>query len=178
KCSASTRRPHPRKKPACKETTMSTSDRPLRIGTRSSQLALWQAGRVASALRAVQAGIRVEIVPIGSHGDQRATESVAALGVTGIFTREIEVALLREEVDVAVHSLKDMPTQAPPGLVVAAVLPRDDPRDVLVAGVLGGHGLFDGATALAKLPRGARIATSSLRRRAELLRHRPDLVVD
>jgi hydroxymethylbilane synthase len=151
----------------------------VRIGTRASQLAMWQAARVATALRGVHAGLQVEIVPIESHGDRKAAQSVADLGRTGIFTREIEVALQKGAVDVAVHSLKDLPTESPDGLMLAALLPRDDPRDALVARALVGLTLAegDGAAALAALPRGARLATSSLRRRAELLRARPDLEV-
>jgi hydroxymethylbilane synthase len=149
----------------------------IRVGTRGSRLALWQAERVASNLRSRHPGLNVAIVPIESHGDRHDSQAVADLGVVGIFTREIEQALLEDRVDVAVHSLKDMPTLAPPGLEVAALLPRDDPRDVLVAGALTGHPLSGGIEALQALPRGARIATSSLRRRAELLRHRSDLQV-
>lgn len=153
------------------------SDAPLRVGTRGSRLALWQAERVSSVLRARYPGLMVEIVPIESHGDRHDAQSVAELGVTGIFTREIEVALLRDEVDVAVHSLKDMPTQPPPGLEVAALLPRDDPRDVLVARAFAAGGAGDLANPIGALPPGAQVATSSLRRQAELLRQRPDLRV-
>ena len=149
----------------------------IRVGTRGSRLALWQAERVASSLRSRHPELDVAIVPIESHGDRHDAQAVADLGVVGIFTREIEQALLENRVDVAVHSLKDMPTLAPPGLEVAALLPRDDPRDVLVASALAGHPLSGGVEAIEALPRGARIATSSLRRRAELLRHRPDLQV-
>lgn len=150
----------------------------IRIGTRGSALALWQAERVAALLRARHPALDVSIVTIESHGD-RDTRSVSALGLAGIFTREIEQALLRNTVDLAVHSLKDLPTESPQGLEIAAFLPRDDPRDVLVAPALAERGLADGdgAAALAALPQGARIATSSLRRRAELLRARRDLQV-
>ena len=151
----------------------------LRIGTRGSDLARWQAERVASVLRAQHRAIDIELVLIESAGDQHAAASVAALGEAGIFTRAIEAALLEERVDVAVHSLKDLPTESPVGLVVGAVLPRDDPRDVLVALALADRGIADGdgAAALAALPQGGRIGTSSLRRRADLLRQRPDLNV-
>lgn len=153
-------------------------DGSLRIGARGSRLALWQAEHVAAHLRARHPGVRVEIVTIASHGDLHGSP-VAELGQVGIFTREIEDALLRREVDVAVHSLKDLPTESPHGLELVALLPRDDPRDVLVARVLasGSRAAPDGHTALTALPRGARIATSSLRRRAELLRARADLEV-
>ncbi len=149
----------------------------IRIGTRGSRLALWQAERVASRLRAHHPELDIAIVPIESHGDRHDTQAVADLETVGIFTREIEQALLENRVDVAVHSLKDMPTLAPPGLEIVALLPRDDPRDVLIASALAGRPLSGGVEALQALPRGARIATSSLRRRAELLRHRPDLQV-
>jgi hydroxymethylbilane synthase len=118
-------------------------------------------------------------VLIESAGDRHAAVSVASIGEAGIFTRAIEASLLDGRADVAVHSLKDLPTESPAGLVIAAVLPRDDPRDVLVALSLAGRGIAngDGAAALAALPRGARVGTSSLRRRADLLRLRPDLQV-
>ena len=154
-----------------------SSDAPVRVGTRGSRLALWQAERVANVLRIRYPGLTVEIVPIESHGDRHDAQSVADLGVTGIFTREIEVALLQREVDVAVHSLKDMPTQGPPGLEIAALLPRDDPRDVMVAQAFAAGGASDPSNPIRSLPRGARVATSSLRRQAELLRQRPDLQV-
>ena len=151
----------------------------VRVGTRGSQLALWQAERVAAVLRARHPGLVVEIVAIESSGDRKSSQPVAEMGAAGIFTREIERALQEGTVDVAVHSLKDLPTESPAGLEIAAVLPRDDPRDALVARALAGQDLQDGdgAAALAALPSGARIATSSLRRRAELLRARPDLQV-
>jgi hydroxymethylbilane synthase len=151
----------------------------LCIGTRGSRLALWQAERVSAVLRARHPGLHTEIVIIESTGDANRTAPVADLGQVGIVTREIEAALLQHEIDVAVHSLKDLPTESPAGLLVAALLPRDDPRDLLVAGALVGRGIADGdgAAALAALPHAARIGTSSLRRRAELLRARPDLLV-
>ncbi len=151
----------------------------LRIATRGSDLARWQAERVASVLRARHPEIEVELVLIESTGDRHAAASVASLGEAGVFTRAIEAALLDGRADVAVHSLKDLPTESPEGLFVGAVLPRDDPRDVLVAPSLAGRGIADGdgAAALAALPRGAHIGTSSLRRRADLLRLRPDLQV-
>jgi len=152
------------------------SDTLLRIGTRGSRLALWQAERVAALLRARHPHVRTEIVPIASHGDLHG-QAVADLGTVGIFTREIEQALLDGQVDVAVHSLKDLPTEAPAALTIAALLPRDDPRDVLVAGALVGGSFASGRAALAALPPRARLATSSLRRRAELLRARGDVEV-
>jgi hydroxymethylbilane synthase len=147
----------------------------LRIGTRGSRLAMWQAERVATTLAQVRPDVDTEIVRIDSTGDRDRVTSLASLGTVGIFTREIEAALQDGRTDVAVHSLKDMPTEAPPGLRVAALLQRDDPRDVLVAPALDGHDPERGEAALADLPPNARIGTSSLRRRAELLRNRPDL---
>jgi hydroxymethylbilane synthase len=157
-------------------TPTSRPERALRIGTRGSQLARWQADRVATVLLAHDPELQVEIVTIASHGDLHG-QSVRDLDVRGIFTREIETALLDGLVDVAVHSLKDLPTETPDGLELAAVLPRDDPRDVLVAATLAGSDITDSRAAIAALPARAHIATSSLRRRAELLHARPDLDV-
>jgi hydroxymethylbilane synthase len=140
-------------------------------------LALWQAERTRDVLAACNSDVELEIVTIQSHGDQHQHQSVADLGTIGIFTREIERALLDRRVDVAVHSLKDLPTESPSGLILAALLPRDDPRDVLIAGTLEGFEEGESRLALSALPRGARIGTSSLRRRAEMLRARPDLDV-
>lgn len=147
----------------------------LRIGTRGSRLAMWQAERVASSLAEVQPDVDTEIVRIDSTGDRDRVTSLASLGTVGIFTREIEAALQDRRTDVAVHSLKDMPTEPPPGLHVAALLPRDDPRDVLVSPALEGMDEEEAHKALDALPPAARVGTSSLRRRAELLRNRPDL---
>jgi len=148
----------------------------LRIGTRGSRLARWQAERVATVLLEHDSDLTVEIITIASHGDLHG-QSVRDLDVRGIFTREIEQALLDHQIDVAVHSLKDLPTETPDGIELAAVLPRDDPRDVLVARALAGSEIRDGAAAIVALPSRAQIATSSLRRRAELLHARPDLDV-
>jgi hydroxymethylbilane synthase len=138
----------------------------LRIGTRGSVLALAQAHAVASALR--EAGAEVEIVPMRTEGDRRAGARLADVGGKGLFVREIEEALLAGRVDVAVHSLKDLPAEVPDGLELAAFPPREDPRDVLVT--------RDGAR-LEDLRAGAVIGTSSLRRRAMLLAARADLTV-
>ncbi len=139
---------------------------PIRIGTRASPLARWQAQWVADALAAF--GAAVELVPITTRGDSQAAEPIAALGGTGIFTRELQRALLDERIDVAVHSLKDLPTEPVAGLILAAVPRRESPFDVLVS--------HDGAM-LASLPGGARIGTGSLRRQSQLLHLRPDLQV-
>jgi hydroxymethylbilane synthase len=142
------------------------SDSAVRIGTRGSRLALIQAEVVAAGLRA--AGARVEIVPMRTEGDRRFEARLADVGGKGLFVREIEDALLARRVDVAVHSLKDLPAEVPDGLVLAAFPPREDPGDVLVTRSGG---------CLEDLPSGAVIGTSSLRRRAMLLAARPDLTV-
>jgi hydroxymethylbilane synthase len=140
----------------------------VRIGTRASQLALWQAGHVRARLEALTGAPPVELVHIRTRGDGQADVPLWQAGGRAFFTREIDEALLTGEVDVAVHSLKDLPTQLDAGLVLAATLPRGDARDALVSRAGG---------ALRDLPRGARIGTSSLRRRAFLARARPDAVL-
>jgi hydroxymethylbilane synthase len=139
--------------------------RRLRIGTRGSALALWQANTVAAELRA--RGGEVEIVRITTQGDRRQEAPLAEATGKGIFVKEIEDALLREEIDVAVHSSKDMAAEMPGGLTIAAVLPREDPRDALVlpAGASNGGGFDESIEALGETPT---IATSSPRRVAQL----------
>jgi hydroxymethylbilane synthase len=149
----------------------------LRIATRGSKLALWQAERTRDILLSLQDGLEIEIVPIKSEGDEWQTQRIQDLGTVGIFTREIERALLDGRADVAVHSLKDLPTETPSELVLGALLPRDDPRDALVARSLVGFDDQESRVVLSALPRSARIGTSSLRRQAQLLRQRPDLNV-
>lgn len=141
------------------------SPRVVRIGSRHSPLARWQAGWVTEELN--RRGVATEIVYISTTAD-RHLSSIAELGVTGVFTREIQQALLDNTVDVAVHSLKDLPTEPVAGLVVTAVPAREIPFDVLVG--------RDPVT-LDQLEPGSRIGTSSLRRRAQLLYHRPDLII-
>ena len=141
--------------------------KPLRIGTRGSALALWQAEFVRDWLERA-AGAAVEIIKIRTAGDQFQQGSVAAIGSKGVFIKEIEDALLAGTVDLAVHSLKDVPTEIPKGLALVAIPRREDPRDCLVSRT--------GAD-LAGLPHGARVGTSSLRRQAQLRRARPDLDV-
>jgi hydroxymethylbilane synthase len=141
--------------------------RALRIGTRASQLALWQAQHVAQLLRAQPAAPPVELVHIKTEGDLNTAVPLWQVQGKAFFTKEIDRALLAGTVDVAVHSLKDLATRLEPGLTLAATLPREDPRDALVS---------HGGAALAELPHGARVGTSSLRRRAFLARLRPDLV--
>jgi hydroxymethylbilane synthase len=139
---------------------------PLRIGTRGSPLALWQAHHVIGLLRAAALDVVVELVEIQTIGDQVHDIPLVQLGGEGAFTKAIQQALLEKRVDVAVHSLKDLPTFAVPGLVLAAVPERGPSGDALVS---IRYGSFDA------LPRGAVVATSSLRRKAQLLNRRPDL---
>jgi len=142
----------------------------LRIGTRGSPLALVQARAVRARL-AVAAGVAedaIELVIIKTTGDMILDRSLAEEGGKGLFTKEIEEALLDRRIDVAVHSTKDMPTILPKGLVLAACLEREDPRDVFISRK---------ARSLAELPRGARLGTASLRRQAIALRARGDLRV-
>ncbi len=142
----------------------------LRIGTRSSALALWQANWVRQRLEQAHPGLRINLVEIQTKGDKILDAPLSKIGDKGLFTREIERALLDKEIDLAVHSLKDLPTTLPLGLILGAVSEREDPRDALVS---------KGAASLDELPRGGTVATGSLRRRAQLLHVRPDLrVVD
>ena len=141
----------------------------IRIGTRTSELALRQARLVQAALGAQ--GLETVLVTFKTVGDKRLDEPLSSIGAKGLFTKELETALLKHKIDVAVHSLKDLPTESPDGLRVGAVLEREDPRDALV---VNGRVL---AASLDELPRGSRVGTSSLRRRAQLLASRPDLEV-
>ncbi|MCI0465199.1 MAG: hydroxymethylbilane synthase [Gemmataceae bacterium] len=141
---------------------------PLRIGTRGSLLALWQANHVADRLRPLAAPQPVQLVEIQTAGDQVRDVPLARIGGDGLFTKEIQRALLARQVDVAVHSLKDLPTLPVDGLVLVAVPPRGPTGDALVS---RRYPRFD------DLPPGAVMATSSLRRRAQLLARRPDLRV-
>lgn len=147
----------------------------LRIGTRSSALALWQANFIAERLKEL-AGVAVEIVRIRTSGDHLQNAAVARLPTEygaeavskGIFIKELEDALLSETVNIAVHSMKDVPTETPTQLTFSAITRREDPRDCLIS--------RQGRT-LRTLPFGARVGTSSLRRQAQLRHHRPDLEV-
>ena len=142
--------------------------RRLVIGTRGSELALWQANHVRDALRARGDGLEVTLEIIRTTGEEAVEDPLYHMLDKGLFTRQIEQALLDGRVDLAVHSLKDLPTQLPDGLEIAAVTAREDPADVLVA--------KDGLT-LDRLPEGAAVLTGSLRRRSQLLHLRPDLRV-
>ena len=136
----------------------------LRIGSRGSQLALWQANHIAGLLRGQRYEVEIEI--IRTTGDRLQEIAFAQVGAKGMFTREIEEALAAGRVDLAVHSLKDLPTELPRGFRLAATAARADPRDALVSPTY---------ESMAALPRGARVGTSSQRRRAELKALRPDI---
>ena len=146
--------------------------RPLRIGTRGSPMALRQTAiirhRLIAAHPELAAAGAVEIVTIRTTGDRVQDRLLAEIGGKGLFAKEIEEALLARRIDLAVHSLKDLETWLPDGLVIACVPPRDDPRDAL---------LSESGASLSSLPRGAEVGTASLRRQAQLLRHRPDLSI-
>jgi hydroxymethylbilane synthase len=142
--------------------------RRLLLGTRRSALALAQSGRVARALEAQHPGLTVELVPIVTTGDV-VTGDLSLHGGKGLFTRELEAGLLDGSLDLAVHSLKDLPVALPKGLIVAAYPERADPRDVLVSEV---------GESLDALPAGAVVLTGALRRRAQILMRRPDLRVE
>jgi hydroxymethylbilane synthase len=140
----------------------------IRIGTRGSRLALAQTAWVKGKLEEKFPAARIETILIKTSGDRFLEASVQAIGGKGIFTKEIEDALLRHEIDIAVHSMKDLPTDLAAGLIVAAIPHREDPRDVLVS---------TGAKRLSDLSAGAKIGTGSLRRRAQLLYYRRDLII-
>jgi hydroxymethylbilane synthase len=145
------------------------STAPLRIATRKSQLALWQAEHVATLLRGAHHGLEIELVPMVTQGDRIQDRSLAAIGGKGLFIKELEVALEERRADIAVHSMKDLPGDLPAGLTIAAVLERADPRDALLSRKAG---------RLHDLPHGARLGTSSLRRQAQLMAARPDLRIE
>ncbi len=138
----------------------------VRIATRKSPLALWQSEHAAALLRAAHPGVRVELVPMSTRGDEVLDRSLAAIGGKGLFLKELELAMLRGEADCAVHSLKDVPMELEPGFALPAILRRADPADAFVS---------DRFASLDELPRGARVGTSSLRRQAQLRALRPDL---
>jgi hydroxymethylbilane synthase len=138
----------------------------VRIGTRGSALAMWQARHVAARLQEAFQDIDIELIVIKTRGDRILDTPLTVIGGKGLFTKEIEDELLAERIDLAVHSLKDLPTELPSGLCIAAITKREDPRDVFVS---------SGARSLDDLKPGARVGTSSLRRRAFLLNKYPAL---
>lgn len=140
----------------------------LIIGTRSSKLALWQANYIAECIRNQYPEVEVSILHIMTTGDKILDVPLARIGGKGLFTKELEIAMLAGEIDLAVHSLKDMPTELPVGLLLAAITERADPGDALISPQ---YGTID------NLPQGAKVGTSSLRRKAQLLKYRPDLTI-
>jgi hydroxymethylbilane synthase len=138
----------------------------LRIATRQSALALWQAEHVATRLRSLHAGLVVELVPMTTRGDQVLDRPLAEIGGKGLFLKELEVAMLEQRADLAVHSFKDVPMELEPGFAIGAVLERADAADAFISNRFA---RFD------QLPQGARVGTSSLRRQAQLRALRSDL---
>ncbi|OOG60519.1 hydroxymethylbilane synthase [Rhodanobacter sp. B05] len=138
----------------------------LRIATRKSALALWQAEHVAALLRAAHPGLNVALVPLSTRGDEILDQPLATIGGKGLFLKELEVAMLEGRAELAVHSLKDVPAELEPGFTLPAILPRADAADAFVS---------NHHANLAALPQGARVGTSSLRRQAQLRALRPDL---
>jgi hydroxymethylbilane synthase len=137
----------------------------IRIGTRASQLALWQANWVKSELEKRYPGMEVSLLKIKTIGDKILDVPLAQVGGKGLFVKEIEEAMLRGDIDIAVHSMKDVPTEFPEGLGLHCITEREDPRDAVISR----------GVKFADLPHGAKIGTSALRRQAQLLKVRPDL---
>lgn len=140
----------------------------VRIATRKSPLALWQAEFVAAELRRVHPGLTVELVTMTTQGDKVLDSPLAKIGGKGLFVKELETSLLNGETDIAVHSMKDVPVELPEGLHLPVICVREDPRDAFVSGKYA-H--------IDELPQGARVGTSSLRRQCQLRQRRPDLVI-
>lgn len=147
---------------------MIPASRVIRIGSRASDLARWQAQSVKQALINRWPALEIELMTVTTQGDRLLDQPLPEIGGKGVFTLEIENGLREGQIDMAVHSLKDLPTEASPGLTIGAIPSRGDARDVLVS---------NGHQRLLDLPQGASIGTSSLRREAQLLRMRPDLVI-
>jgi len=140
----------------------------LRIATRKSPLALWQANHVREALLARHPELSVELVTMTTQGDKILDTPLAKVGGKGLFVKELETGMLERRADLAVHSMKDVPVEFPPGLGLGAILPREDPRDVLISNKFA---------SIDELPVGARVGTSSLRRQCQLRAWRPDVEV-
>jgi hydroxymethylbilane synthase len=145
---------------------VSSASAVLRIATRQSRLALWQAEHVAAQLRKAHPGLSVDLLPMTTQGDRIVDRSLAQVGGKGLFIKELEIAIAEGRADIAVHSMKDVPSDMPPGMRLAAMLPRADPHDAFVS---LRHASFN------SLPQGARVGTSSLRRQCQLKDERPDL---
>ncbi len=148
--------------------TPATEKQHLTIATRKSALALWQAHHVRDALLAAHPGLTVELLPMSTRGDKILDVPLAKIGGKGLFIKELEQALLSGEADIAVHSMKDVPMEFPPGLELSAICKREDPRDALVSNRYQN---------LDQLPEGAVVGTSSLRRQCQLAEHYPQLVI-
>lgn len=140
----------------------------IRIATRKSQLALWQAEFVGQCLQSYHPGLNVELVTMTTQGDRILDSPLAKIGGKGLFVKELEQSILRQESDIAVHSMKDVPVELPEGLHIAVMLEREDPRDAFVS---------NNFASLDALPRNAIVGTSSLRRRCQLAEIRPDLEI-
>jgi hydroxymethylbilane synthase len=138
----------------------------LRIATRKSPLALWQAEHVRERLREANPGLRVELVTMSTQGDRVLDSPLAKIGGKGLFVKELEQGMLEGRADIAVHSMKDVPVELPHGLGIGAILEREDPQDAFVSNRFG---------SIDELPEGARLGTSSLRRQCQLRARRPDL---
>nr|WP_298146650.1 hydroxymethylbilane synthase [uncultured Pseudomonas sp.] len=142
--------------------------REIRIATRNSALALWQAEHVKARLEQAHPGLRVSLVPMVSRGDKLLDAPLAKIGGKGLFVKELETAMLENQADIAVHSMKDVPMDFPEGLGLYCICEREDPRDAFVSNTYA---------SLDQLPAGSVVGTSSLRRQAQLLAHRPDLKI-
>jgi hydroxymethylbilane synthase len=147
----------------------------ISIGTRGSKLALWQAEWVKSELERLYPDFKIELKKIKTTGDKIIDVPLAKVGGKGLFVKEIEDALLKHEVDIAVHSMKDVPTELPEGLHIAVICKREDPRDAFISRIRDSNFEFRKFT---DLPRGAKVGTSSLRRSCQLLNIRPDLKIE
>ena len=144
------------------------STQPIRIATRKSPLALWQAEHVRGRLLALHPGLQVELLKMSTQGDRILDSPLAKIGGKGLFVKELEQGMLEGRADLAVHSMKDVPAELPAGLCLGAILEREDPRDAFVSGQYSG---------VDDLPAGARVGTSSLRRQCQLRARRPDLQI-
>ncbi len=133
----------------------------IRIATRQSRLALWQTEYVADTLRRAHPDVEIDIVPMSTRGDEILDRSLTKVGGKGLFIKELEVAMMEDRADIAVHSMKDVPWDMPEGMRIGAVLQRADPSDAIVA--------KDGKNSLSALPENAVVGTSSLRRQAQIL---------
>lgn len=140
----------------------------LRIATRKSPLALWQAEHVRTRLLALHPGLQVELLTMSTQGDRVLDSPLAKIGGKGLFVKELEQGMLEGHADIAVHSMKDVPAELPDGLCISAILEREDPQDAFVSSHYA---------AIDELPEGARVGTSSLRRQCQLRARRPDLEI-